>query len=151
LETVSLRYFNVFGPRQDPNSQYSAVIPKFITWIENGEPPRIEGDGEQTRDFTYIDNVIRANVLAASATGVGGEVFNVACNDRVTINELAAKLADLISPGARIEPVHGDPRPGDVRHSLASFDKAKRLLGYEPVVMFDEGLERTVEWFKRQA
>ena len=151
LETVALRYFNVFGPRQDPGSQYSAVIPKFIAWLERGEPPRIEGDGEQTRDFTYVDNVVRANLLAAEAPSVGGEVFNVACNGRVSINELAAKLSEMVSPDAPIEPIHGEARPGDVKHSLASIDKAKRLLGYAPVVSFDEGLKRTVEWFQRSA
>ena len=147
LETVSLRYFNVFGPRQDPNSPYSGVIPKFVSWLNQGEPPRIEGDGEQTRDFTYVENVVRANLLASRACEVAGEVFNIACNARVSINELAGKLARLVCPEAAIEPIHVNPRPGDVRHSLASIEKAKRLLDYEPLAGFDEGLERTVEWF----
>jgi len=149
LETVALRYFNVFGPRQDPESPYSAVIPKFIGWLERGESPRIEGDGEQTRDFTYVDNVVRANLLAAEAPNVGGEVFNIACNGRVSINELATKLSEMISPNAPIQAIHEEARPGDVKHSLASIDKAERILGYAPVVGFDEGLKRTVEWFRR--
>ncbi|MFC2081644.1 SDR family oxidoreductase [Candidatus Bipolaricaulota bacterium] len=150
LETVALRYFNVFGPRQDPNSQYSAVIPLFIGWLQRGEAPRIEGDGEQTRDFTFIENVVRANLLAAETPNVGGEVFNVACNERISINELAAKLAQLIRPDAPIAPIHGEARPGDVKHSLACIDKARQLLGYEPAVGFEEGLKRTVEWFQEQ-
>jgi len=150
LETVALRYFNVFGPRQDPGSQYSAVIPLFIGWLKRGEAVHIDGDGEQTRDFTYIDNVIRANLLAANVPDVGGEVFNVACNGRISIKELAMKLAEIISPDAPFVPIYGEPRPGDVKHSLASIDKAKDLLGYEPVMTFEDGLKRTVEWFRER-
>lgn len=148
LETVCLRYFNVFGSRQDPNSQYAAVIPKFIIAMSKGESPHIYGDGEQSRDFTYIDNVVEANLLAASAPGVSGEVFNVACGDRFTIKELVAKINRII--GSNIEPVYDPPRPGDVRHSMASIEKAEKLLGYRPLVTFEEGLRRTVKWFGKK-
>jgi len=146
LETIALRYFNVFGPRQDPKSQYAAVVPKFITALLHGEPPTIFGDGEQSRDFTYIENVVEANLLAAKASGVAGEVFNIACGERITINELACMLAEII--GVNIEPEHTPPRSGDVLHSLADISKAKRLLGYEVKVSTPEGLEQTVEWYK---
>jgi len=146
LETVALRYFNVFGPRQDPKSQYAAVIPKFITALLHGEPPTIFGDGEQSRDFTYIENVVEANLLAAKAPGVAGEVFNIACGDRITVNELARLLAEII--GVNIEPEHASPRLGDVRHSLADISKAKRLLGYESKVDVHAGLKQTVERYK---
>lgn len=146
LETVALRYFNVFGPRQDPKSQYAAVVPKFITALLHVETPTIFGDGEQSRDFTYIENVVAANLLATKASGVAGEVFNIACGERITINELACMLADII--GVNIEPEHTPPRPGDVLHSLADISKAKELLGYEVKVSTPEGLEQTVEWYK---
>lgn len=146
LETVALRYFNIFGPRQDPNSLYSAVIPKFIEAIRRGESPVIFGDGEQSRDFTYVDNVVRANFLAAAAeTGVAGEVFNVACHDRTSLNQLVAALnAEL---GTAVEPRYGEPRLGDVRHSFAAIDKFRSATGYEPAVTFGEGIRRTVQWF----
>ena len=145
LDTVALRYFNVFGPRQDPEGEYAAVIPKFIELIRGGDRPVIYGDGEQSRDFTYIDNVVQANVLAAEgdATGVA---TNVACGGRITINELCTRINDVL--GTDIDPIHDDPRPGDVRHSMADVTKASAELGYEPTVEFQEGLERTVEWFK---
>jgi UDP-glucose 4-epimerase len=146
LEAVALRYFNVFGPRQDPESQYAAVVPKFITALLHREPPTIFGDGEQSRDFTYIENVVEANLLAAKVPGVAGEVFNVACGERITINELARMLAEII--GVNIEPEHTPPRPGDVLHSLADISKARELLGYEVKVSTPEGLEQTVEWYK---
>jgi len=146
LEAVALRYFNVFGPRQDPKSQYAAVVPKFITALLHGEPPTIFGDGEQSRDFTYIENVVSANLLAAKAPGAAGEVFNIACGERITINQLAGILRQLIR--ANIEPEHTPPRPGDVRDSLADISKARELLGYEGKVDVHEGLERTVEWYK---
>jgi len=146
LEAVALRYFNVFGPRQDPKSQYAAVVPKFITALLHGEPPTIFGDGEQSRDFTYIENVVAANLLAAKAPGATGEVFNIACGERITINQLASILRQLIR--ANIEPEHTPPRPGDVRDSLADISKARELLGYEGKVDVHEGLERTVEWYK---
>jgi len=146
LETVALRYFNVFGPWQDPQSQYGAVVPKFITALLHGEPPTIFGDGEQSRDFTYIENVVAANLLAAKASGVAGEVFNIACGERITINELARMLAEFI--GVTTEPEHTPARSGDVLHSLADISKAKRLLGYEGKVGVHEGLKQTVEWYK---
>lgn len=149
LETVSLRYFNVFGPRQDPNSQYAAVIPKFITAMSKGERPHIYGDGEQSRDFTYIDNVVEANLLAANAPGVSGEMFNIACGERYTVNELVAMLNEIL--GTNIEPVYEPPRTGDVRHSMASIEKAEKMLGYRPLVTFEEGLRRTVEWSTKVA
>ena len=148
IETVSLRYFNIFGPRQDPTSQYSAVIPIFITRALSGEGAVINGDGEQTRDFTYVENVVRANLLAAfaDAADVSGEVFNVGCGDRISINRLWASIRELI--GTDAEATHGPPRPGDVRDSLASLVKIEEALGYAPEVKLEEGLERTVEWFR---
>lgn len=146
LETVILRYFNVFGPRQDPTSQYAAVVPKFIEALLSKRPPVIYGDGEQSRDFTYIDNVVEANILACFAPGAGGEVINIACNKRITINELAKKLIVIIK--VDIEPEYAESRPGDVKHSLASIDKAKKILGYKPKVDFEQGLKKTVEWYK---
>jgi UDP-glucose 4-epimerase len=146
LETVGLRYFNVFGPRQDPASEYAAVIPRFILWGLRGEPLQVHGDGEQSRDFTYVDNVVDANVTAAHADGVGGEVFNVGCGARVSLLDIAARLETLL--GRRLERRHGPARPGDVRHTLADIDKAKRMLGYMPVVGFDEGFRRTLEYFR---
>ena len=144
VETVSLRYFNVFGPRQDPSSEYAAVIPKFIALMGRGERPLIHGDGTQSRDFTFVDNVVRANLLAAEASGVGGEVFNVACGQRYTLLQMIDRLNRIL--GSRIEPVLGDSRPGDVKHSLADISKARQRLGYEPSVSFEEGLERIVAW-----
>jgi UDP-glucose 4-epimerase len=145
VEAVALRYFNVFGPRQDPTSQYAAVIPLFMTSIARGEPPRIHGDGTQSRDFTFIDNVVQANLRAAEAPGVGGQAFNVACGQRYTINELVDSINEIL--GTDVRPEYGEARPGDVKHSLADIDKARRLLGYEPSVSFREGLERTAAWF----
>jgi nucleoside-diphosphate-sugar epimerase len=143
LETVSIRYFNVFGPRQDPLSQYAAVIPKFITALLDGTPPVVFGDGEQSRDFTYIDNVVEANLLAASAEGVSGQTFNVACGERISLNRLLDDLREIL--GVDLEARYLDPRPGDVMHSLADISKARELLGYEPAIDFSEGLRRTVE------
>lgn len=146
LETVVLRYFNVFGPYQDPASQYSAVIPKFIDIMRGGERPTIFGDGEQTRDFTFIENVVHANMLAATAeTGVAGEVFNAACHDRISLNGLVAALNRTL--GTDIEPIYAPPRLGDIRHSFASIDKFRAATGYEPQVSFAEGIERTVAWY----
>jgi len=138
LETVCLRYFNVFGPRQDPDSQYSAVIPKFIKLIKEGKRPIIYGDGEATRDFTYVDNVIRANLLACESQNSVGEVFNIACGERTTINHLVKKLTDLF--GNNIKPIYEAPRLGDVKHSYASIEKAKNGLGYDVKVCFDDGI-----------
>lgn len=144
IDTVALRYFNVFGPGQDPEGEYAAVIPKFIERMTSGQPPVIYGDGEQSRDFTYIDNVIQANIRSAEGD-VTGEAFNVACGGRVTINELVDALNDEL--GTSFEAEHDDPRPGDVRHSQADISKARELLGYDPTVSFEEGLSRTVESF----
>src|SRR5213593_3477606 len=146
VETVGLRYFNVFGPRQDPKSEYAAVIPRFILWGLRGKPLEVHGDGAQSRDFTYIDNVVEANLLAARTAGVGGEVFNVGCGDRVSLLEMIAKLEAIL--GRRLSCKHVPPRPGDVPHTLADVSKGKRLLGYSPLVPFDEGLRRTVEYFR---
>jgi nucleoside-diphosphate-sugar epimerase len=146
LETVALRYFNVFGPRQDPASQYAAVIPMFITAFLDGERPTIYGDGDQSRDFTYIENVVEATLLAAQADGVAGEVFNIACGDRISLNTLLAELRGLC--GREIEASYVDPRPGDVRHSLADVSKAREALGYEPAVDIRMGLRRTVSYYE---
>jgi UDP-glucose 4-epimerase len=146
LETVALRYFNVFGPRQDPRSQYAAVIPNFIAALLRGESPTIYGDGEQSRDFTYVENVVRGNMLAIDAPNVTGRAYNVACGESVTLNELFAELRDLL--GGDVEPTYSDPRPGDVRHSLADVSAARRDLAYEPTVLLREGLSRTVEHFR---
>jgi nucleoside-diphosphate-sugar epimerase len=149
LPTVSLRYFNIFGPSQDPDSEYAAVIPKFIIKMLEGKAPVIYGDGEQSRDFTYIDNAVEANLLACQSEKVGrGEVINIACGKRYTLNELVGELNAIL--GTNIEPVYTDPQPGDVKHSLADISKAKELLGYEVKVDFKEGLRRTVEWFKNR-
>lgn len=144
IDAVALRYFNVFGPRQDPNGDYAAVIPKFIRLMLDGDRPVIYGDGEQSRDFTYIDNVIQANINAAEKD-VTGEAFNVACGSRLTINELVETLNELL--GTDISPRYENPRPGDVRHSKADISKARRLLGYDPEVDFQEGLRRTIEHY----
>ncbi len=143
LDTVVLRYFNVFGPRQDPASQYAAVIPRFVTDLLHGGRPVIFGDGEQSRDFTHVANVVHANLLAMDAPDVGGRVYNVACGERVTVNRLARELQDLI--GVDIEPVYMASRAGEVRHSVADLSLARRELGYQPAVLLREGLERTVE------
>lgn len=145
IDAVALRYFNVFGPRQDPNGEYAAVIPKFVRRMLNGESPIVYGDGEQSRDFTYVDNVVRANRLAAE-TDVTGEVFNIASGSRVTINELVAALNDLLD--ANLEPEYADPRPGDVRHSHGDISKAQDLLGFVPGVSFEEGLARTIDFYR---
>ncbi len=146
LETVSLRYFNVFGPRQDPNSQYAAVIPVFSTALLRGEPVSIFGDGLHSRDFTYVHNNVEANLLAATAPGVAGRVFNVACGKRYTLLELLDILSDIV--GAKVDQVHTKPRPGDVRHSLADISLAEAQLGYRVSVNLEEGLRRTVAWHR---
>jgi nucleoside-diphosphate-sugar epimerase len=148
IDTVALRYFNIFGPHQDPDGEYAAVIPKFINLMLEGDRPMIYGDGEQSRDFTFIKNAIEANVLAAEGD-VTGEAFNVGCGGRVTINELVAHLNEVL--GTDLQPVHESPRPGDVRHSHADISKARDLLGYEPAVDFPEGLERTVAYYRKLA
>ncbi len=147
LETVSLRYFNVFGPRQDPASQYAAVVPLFITAMLQGEPPTVHGDGLQSRDFTYVSNVVHANLLAATAPGVAGRLFNIACGQRYTLLNLIAILDEIVD--AHVTPIHTDPRPGDVRHSLADVAAAQEALGYRAEVDFNEGLRRTVAWYRQ--
>lgn len=149
LPTIGLRYFNVFGPRQDPKSQYAAVIPLFITRFLTGEAPIIHGDGGQTRDFTFIENVVQANLKAAAAGDeADGLVYNVACGDRISVKELCWKIRDLI--GTDVEPVHSETRVGDVRHSLADISRAAEKLGYDPQVDLAAGLERTVRWYQAQ-
>lgn len=147
LETVSLRYFNVFGPRQDPGSQYSGVVSRFISALSTGEQPVIFGDGEQSRDFTYIDNVVAANLSAASAPKAAGKVINVANGQRVTLNELLGELKELTGK-TDVTAEYRDPRVGDVRHSLADITMARELLGYESKVNLREGLKRTLDWWK---
>lgn len=146
LGTVSLRYFNIFGPRQDPDSQYAAVIPNFITSMERGESPRIFGDGEQSRDFTYVANVVKANMLALESEGISGEVLNIACGDRITVNTLCEKIRHFFQKD--IDPVHDKHRPGDILHSFADIAKAKKMLKYEPTVSFDDGLRETIQWYR---
>lgn len=146
LETVALRYFNVFGPRQDPNSQYAAVVPSFLSQLLEGRAPTIYGDGEQTRDFTYIDNVVHGNLLAADAPAAAGRMMNLACGDRFSVNYLFDRLATLT--GSALRPRYEPGRPGDVPHSQAHIGRAGELLGYRPVVTFEEGLRRTVEWYR---
>jgi UDP-glucose 4-epimerase len=148
LETVSLRYFNVFGPYQDPGSQYSGVLAKFIPMMLRGEPPTIHGNGEQSRDFTYIDNVVNANLLAAAAPAarVAGRVFNVATGTRTTLNDTAELLRKLTGYTGPVH--HGPERSGDIRHSLADISAAREAFGYEPAVNFEDGLQRTIEWYR---
>jgi UDP-glucose 4-epimerase len=148
LETVSLRYFNIFGPRQDPTSPYSGVLAKFITQMLAGEAPTILGDGSQSRDFTYIENVVKANLLAckASANDVAGEVFNVATGTRIDLNETFRVLKKLTGFSGEVK--YGPERSGDVKHSLADLTRAEKYLGYKPQVNFEEGLKRTVDWYR---
>ena len=146
LETISLRYFNVFGPNQDPTSQYAAAIPAFVTAILKGQPPTIYGDGEQSRDFTYIDNVVEANLLAARAKKTEGDVINTATGSAITINEVVDMVNELT--GKDIRPVHTSPRPGDVKHSLADISLAKKTIGYQPTVTFKEGLAKSIDWYR---
>ncbi len=143
LQTVALRYFNVFGPRQDPLSEYAAVIPRFITSLAAGESPVIFGDGEQSRDFTYVDNVIDANIQAMDAPDVGGRTINIACGERVSLNQLVAELQRLLN--TQVEVAYAAPRSGDVKHSLADISLARRLLGYESRVSLTEGLRNTIK------
>ncbi|MGD2246732.1 MAG: SDR family oxidoreductase [Candidatus Aminicenantes bacterium] len=147
LPTLCLRYFNIFGPRQDPTSQYAAVIPNFINKVLKNENPVIFGDGEQSRDFTYVSNVIEANILASEATGVSGEVFNIACGERTTVNTLVKKINKLLAQ--EINPAYAEERPGDIKHSYADISKARKMLKYEPSVSFSEGLGETVRWYKK--
>ncbi len=146
LPTVSLRYFNVFGPRQDPTSQYAAVVPILITALLEKRAPTIFGDGEQSRDFTYIDNVVAANLAACESPHPGGEVYNVACGSRFTLNNLYERLKKIV--GVDVGPEYGPPRPGDVRHSQASIRAIQKDLRYAVRVDFEQGLERTVRWYR---
>lgn len=148
FEVVPLRYFNIFGPRQDLESQYAAVIPRFITALLTGNSPVVYGDGLQSRDFTYVDNVVDANLLAAEADGAAGKAFNVACGGRYTLIELLDRLKELI--GSKIEATHEPSRAGDVRDSQASIEAAQQVLGYRVSVGFEEGLRKTVDWYRTQ-
>jgi len=147
IETVSLRYFNVFGPRQDSTSQYSGVLALFIPAVLQGRRPTIYGDGLQSRDFTYVQNVVEANLLACTVPGVGGQVFNVACGDRITVNSMLHQINKIV--GVDISPVYAEPRKGDIKHSQADITRAREHLGFEPKVIFEEGLRATVEWYRK--
>jgi UDP-glucose 4-epimerase len=149
LETVSLRYFNVFGPRQDATSQYSGVLALFISAVLQGRRPTIYGDGLQSRDFTYVKNVVEANLLACTVPGVAGQVFNVACGDRITVNSMLHQINRIT--GNDVAAIHSDPRPGDIKHSQADITRAREHLGYEPKVTFTEGLRHTIEWYRQNS
>jgi nucleoside-diphosphate-sugar epimerase len=146
LETISLRYFNVFGPNQDPKSQYAAAIPAFVTAILKDQSPTIYGDGEQSRDFTYIDNIVEANLLAARVDKTNGEVINIACGQAVTVNEIINMIN--ASLGKNVKSIYADPRPGDVKHSLADITAATNLIGYKPVISFEQGLKKAIDWYR---
>lgn len=146
LQTISLRYFNVFGPHQDPTSQYAAAIPAFVTSILKDKPPTIYGDGEQSRDFTYVDNVVEANLLAARARKTAGEVINIACGKAITVNEIIEMINEIL--GKNIKPIYAAPRPGDVKHSLADITLAKKLIKFKPKVSFRQGLEKAIDWYR---
>lgn len=148
LETVALRYFNVFGARQDPTSTYAAVIPKFITMMLQDQRPTIFGDGTQTRDFTYIDNVVHGNLLASEAPDAAGQMMNLATGGQISLLDLVNNLNDIL--GTDLAPLHLDERPGDILHSRAGIERAIELLDFSPVVDFHEGLKRTVDWYKQQ-
>ncbi|MCJ7579118.1 MAG: SDR family oxidoreductase [Candidatus Aminicenantes bacterium] len=149
FNTVSLRYFNIFGPRQDPFSQYAAAIPNFVTKILENENPIIYGDGEQSRDFTFVSNVVEANLLASQAQNVSGEAFNIACGARITVNDLISEIKTIL--GKEIPSNFSDPRQGDVRHSHADISKAQENLNYQPLIPFSEGLKKTVSWYEDPA
>lgn len=146
LETIALRYFNVFGPWQDPTSQYAAAIPAFVTSILKGTSPTIYGDGEQSRDFTYIDNVVEANLCAANAAKVEGQVVNIACGAAVTINQIIGMINEIL--GKDVKPEYVSQRAGDVKHSLADISLAEKTIGYKPVIKFQQGLEKAIEWYR---
>ncbi len=147
LETISLRYFNVFGPHQDPTSQYAAAIPAFVTAILKDTPPTVFGDGLQSRDFTYIDNVVEANLLAARAEHTAGNVVNIACAQAVTVNDTIEIINATV--GKNIKPIYKDTRPGDVKHSLADISKAEKLIGFRPKVPFKQGLQLAIDWYRK--
>jgi len=146
LETASLRYFNVFGPRQNPESKYSTVIPAFVTRMMAGKAPTVEGSGTQTRDFTYVDNVVQANLAAAKADGASGEVFNIACGNSFSVLDIVKELNKLL--GSDIKPDFAPPRRGDVQKTIADISKMKRILGIKPKVEFAQGLKKTLEWWQ---
>jgi UDP-glucose 4-epimerase len=146
IETVSLRYFNVFGPRQDPTSQYSGVLSRFITTMLQGQRPTIYGDGEQSRDFTFVANVVQANLLACHAAEASGQVFNIACGERISLNAVVGLLNKLL--GTQLQPYYEPARTGDIKHSLADISKAKSVLAYQPSINFEEGLKKTLEWYR---
>jgi nucleoside-diphosphate-sugar epimerase len=149
LETVSIRYFNVFGPRQDPSSPYSGVISVFASAVLENRAPTIYGDGEQTRDFTYVANVVNGVLLACDAPGASGQIINVATGGRISLNTLYETMRRMV--GADVQPIYAAPRPGDVRDSQADITKARQLLGYQPRVSFEEGLRITVDWYRTAA
>jgi nucleoside-diphosphate-sugar epimerase len=149
MKTVALRYFNVFGPRQDPMSDYAAVIPVFITKVLRGERPVIYGDGEQSRDFIYVKSVVQANVTAAESPDTGGEALNVASGKGLTVNALLAAVNGIV--GTEIQAVHAEPRPGDIKHSVADIAKARRVMGFEPQIPFMDGLKDTVSWYRERS
>jgi len=149
IETIAIRYFNVFGPRQNPKSQYAAAIPAFVTAILNGQPPTVYGDGEQTRDFTFIEHVVHGNLLAAGANKTSGQTVNVACSESISVNAIIARINELL--GKNVTPEYAPARKGDVKHSLADISLAAELLDYRPVVPFDEGLRRTIDYYRSLA
>jgi nucleoside-diphosphate-sugar epimerase len=142
-----LRYFNVFGPRQDPASQYAAVVPRFIELVLKNKPLEIHGDGLQSRDFSYIDNVVSANIIASKSKKGAGEVFNIACGERYTILDIADTISNVLNKKVKYN--HKPTRKGDVKHTLADISKAKRLLGYKPIIKFEEGMLKTIEYFRK--
>jgi len=146
LENVSLRYFNIFGPRQDPSSPYSGVLAKFCTAFLEDTPPLVFGDGEQTRDFTYVENAVQANLLACEAPNASGKVFNVGVGERISLNEVLRELGKIT--GKRLEAKYEPPRDGDIRDSQADISQARECLDYDPQVSFEEGLARTFEWYR---
>jgi len=146
LKTIALRYFNVFGPKQDPTSQYSAVIPKFITAILKNQRPTIYGDGLTSRDFTYVENVVEANILCGINENVSGEIFNCACHGQTSLNELVGSINKIL--GKKIEPIYADFRPGDIKHSFADISKIENMVGFKPKINFEEGLKLTIEWYQ---
>jgi nucleoside-diphosphate-sugar epimerase len=147
LETISLRYFNVFGPYQDPASQYAAAIPAFVTAIINDEPPTVYGDGQQSRDFTHVDNVVEANLLAARVKHTNGEMVNIACGEAITVNAIIDLINKLLDKD--IKPKYDPSRAGDVKHSLADISLAEKIIGYKPVESFKSGLEKSIEWYRK--
>ena len=146
LETIALRYFNVFGPYQDPTSTYAAAIPAFVTAILKDQPPTVYGDGEQSRDFTYIDNVVEANLCAARAKKTNGQVVNIACGEKITVNAIIALINEIV--GKDVKPIYAPARAGDVKHSLADITAARKLIGFEPVILFRDGLQKAIAWYR---